>query len=325
MALACLAISLGSNFAFAQEKREVKIDSINCVTLVSVNDKCDPLTITGTLYKSAIATDAAVIIMHGSQGVDDRHHRYASYLNSIGYSALVLDSWTARRVSMVHKDYAGNEKKGARTINQALDVLRAAAALRSMPEAYSRIGHLGESMGGIAATWLVRPYTYSEYERLFGKQASTLGANAALYAGCFERNAADRFLPIETFFLGGELDNVTPAKLCERFSDWMNSKGGMSTFKTLSGRYHDFDAPYRLVKITSADNPSDCAYYIDGNTRTWEVTGEQFPMTADGYRAFQSKCVRKGFAAPINVGYVESANTGFKEWGDFFLRTLGSP
>jgi dienelactone hydrolase len=180
-------------------------------------------------------------------------------------------------------------------------------------------------MGGSAAIWLTKPYLYSEYSRLFAEQAPTIQANVAIYAGCFERVSTDRFLPIRTYFLNAELDNDTPAVYCEKFSDWMNSRGGNATFHTLKGQHHDFDAPYKLTKAPKAENPSECASFIDGSVRVWEKTGERFAMTADGYRDFQKKCVRSAKEAPVTTGYIETPFTGFKEWGDFFLKTLGAP
>lgn len=322
-----LAISLLflSASACAQDRRIVNIESRNCVHIVKFNDKCDPQTVKGTLYKPKKATDAVIIIVHGSQGVDERHENYAKHLNSLGFAALLLDSWTLRGIGEAQYDYAANEKKGARAFNQALDVLRAVEVLKNLPELYKRIGHVGESMGGSAAIWLTKSYLYSEYLRLFAEQAPTLQANVAIYAGCFERVSTDRFVPIRTFFLNAELDNDAPAIYCEKFSDWMNSRGGSATFQTLKGQHHDFDAPYKLHKALKAENPSDCASFIDGPVRVWEKTGERFAMTADGYRDFQKKCVRSARDAPVTTGYIESPFTGFNEWGDFFLRTLGSP
>ncbi len=324
--LSCVfALVAGISQSDAQETREVKIDSRNCVHIASFNDKCDLQPVTGTLFKPKDKTDAVVIIVHGSQGVDERHTNYAKHLNSLGFAALVLDSWSPRGIGKAQYDYAANEKKGARAFNQAIDVLRAAKTLINGPEAYKRVGHIGESIGGVAAIWLTKPYLYSEYTRLFSEYAPSIQANAALYAGCFERVSTDRFLPITTFFLNAELDNDTPAAYCEKFSGWMNSRGGRTSYLTLPGQHHDFDAPYKLTKAPKAENPSECASYIEGSVRIWEKTGERFPMTADGYRAFQKKCVRSAKEAPVNTGYIESPLTGFKEWGDFFLRTLGTP
>ena len=95
-----LAISLLflSTSAYAQDRRILNIESRNCVHIVKFNDKCDPQTVKGTLYKPKNPTDAVVIIVHGSQGVDERHENYAKHLNSIGFAALLLDSWNLRGI-----------------------------------------------------------------------------------------------------------------------------------------------------------------------------------------------------------------------------------
>jgi dienelactone hydrolase len=309
----------------AQNVREINIESTTCVHLVAFNDKCTPVSIKGKLFNPHKPTDAVVVIVHGSQGVDERHFNYAKHLNSIGFAALVLDSWTARGIGMAHFDFAANEKKGARAYNLAIDVFRTVEVLRKQPEGFKRFGHIGESMGGGAAIWLTKPYLHSEYLKLFSVKPPELQANIAVYGGCFERVASDRFIPIPTLFLGGELDNDTPAIYCEKFAEWMNSRGGAASSIILKGQHHDFDAIYKLHTASRAENPSECASYIEGNFRTWEKTGEKFPMTAEGYRNFQRKCVRSAWMAPVKTGYIDSPFTGFKEWGEFFSKILGNP
>lgn len=309
----------------SQNVREIKVDSVTCVHNVAFNDKCEPVSVKGTLFNPDKSTDAVVVIVHGSQGVDKRHFNYAKHLNSIGFAAFVLDSWTARGIGKAQFDYAANEKKGARAYNQALDILRTVEVLKTQPERFKRIGHIGESMGGTAAIWLTKPYLDREYMKLFAVKTPELQANVAVYGGCFERVSTDRFIPIPTLFLGGELDNDTPAMLCERFAEWMNNRGGVATSIVLKGQHHDFDAPYKLHAASRAENPSECTSFIEGSYRTWEKTGERFPMTAEGYKNFQRKCVRSAWVAPVMTGYIESQSTGFKEWGEFFTRVLGTP
>ncbi len=322
--IAILALMLCNNL-YADNSREIIVDSVSCVHLLAFNDNCTPVTISGQLFNPVKPTDAVVVIVHGSQGVDQRHANYAKYLNSIGFSALVLDSWLGRGITKAHFDFAGNEKKGARAYNLAIDALRAVDVLKKQPEGFKRVGFIGESMGGSAAIWLVKPYLHREYLKLFSVKAPEVQANIAVYGGCFERISTDKFIPIPTLFLGGELDDDTPAIYCEKFSGWMNSRGGIAASIVLKGQYHDFDAPYKLHTSDRAENPSECASYIDGGNRFWEKTGEKFPMTADGYRDFQRKCVRSASVAPVMTGHIESQSTGFKEWGDFFIRVLGTP
>ena len=102
----------------------------------------------------------------------------------------------------------------------------------------------------------------------------------------------------------------------------MNARGGNATFQTLSGQYHDFDAPYKLLKSARAQNPSECSSLTDGNIRIWDRTGERFPNTAEGLRLYQSKCIRSSESSPVYSGYKESPKTGFKEWGKFLISSI---
>ena len=156
--LKAVALLLFANFSItninAQNVREINVDSITCVHLVAFNDKCTPVSIKGKLLNPQKPTDAVVVIMHGSQGVDERHFNYAKHLNSIGFAALVLDSWTARGIGKAQFDFAANEKKGARAYNQAIDIFRTVEVLKKQPEGFKRFGHIGESSGGGAAICL---------------------------------------------------------------------------------------------------------------------------------------------------------------------------
>ena len=197
---------------------------------------------------------------------------------------------------------------------------------RSYPD-LKKFGYLGESSGGTAALWTRRPYLYTVYKRVWGAEATAPDATVGLYGGCFERNSADRFLPKPLLLISGELDNNTPAALCWRYSDWINEHGGQAEFIGLPGQHHDFDAPYSVRQSSNAENPSQCASLIDSalKKRIWEKTGETFDLTAEGYRAFQRKCLDASQGTKVVGGNTGSIRTGYTEWTAFFRKYLLTP
>lgn len=318
-ALACTTVQFTCG-AQAQSRTKIEFASLTCISKQKFNDTCSPVQIKAQLYTPAKPTNSLIIVSHGSQGVDERHKTYAEALNAIGISALVIDHWGSRGITNIYSDYQKNWDKGANSFNMAFDALQ---AIRAVGErgAFTKYGLLGESQGGNAAIWADKLYFYSEYKRVFRSDAPKLNAIVSLYPGCFERSFADTYLPLPFLIVSGEQDDNTPAALCRRYVDWMNSRGGRAQFLSLPNQHHDFDAPY-LVRRTSAQNASRCASYLERTTRTWDENGEVFPLTKEGDAAFWKKCFQASANVPMHGGNSGNPTTGFKEWLSFFRANL---
>lgn len=309
---------------YAQVQQVINFESSTCISVVKINDQCDPVVIGGTLYLPKNPTATLITITHGSGGLDARHFEYAKQINSLGFAALVIDHWTPRGVTKTHLNYAANLAKGGRAFNQSLDSLRAMNELSKPPFGFSKFGFIGESGGGSAALWLERNYLYSEYARVFnGVSSIQPNVIVALFPSCEERNQNERFNSIPTFILSGELDNDAPPGYCQKYADWVNKdKGGNVTFQVLPGQYHDYDAPYPLAASKNAQNPARCVSELRGNIRTWDFNGEQFLNNAQGLKEYYSKCMQSASQNPVMTGHTGNPKTGFKEWSDFFVKIL---
>ena len=313
--------------ALSQTPSRITFPSVSCIHDKAFDDNCTKLSVSAELFLPASKTQAVVIISHGSQGLDERHPAYAKHLVNNGMAALVVAHWQSRGITQSQRDFAANEKRGARAFNQALDALSAIEFLaRSHPD-LKKFGYLGESAGGTAALWTRRPYLYKVYKRVWGVESRVPDATVGLYSGCFERNSEDRFLPKPLLLISGELDNNTPAALCWRYADWINERGGQAEVIGLPGQHHDFDAPYPVRQSPNAENPSQCASLIDSalKKRIWEKTGEAFDLTAEGYRAFQRKCLDASKGIRVAGGNTGSMRTGYAEWTAFFRKYLLAP
>jgi dienelactone hydrolase len=205
------------------------------------------------------------------------------------------------------------------SLNQAFDALQAVKAMT--PRGFTKFGYMGESQGGNAVLWADKQWFRSEYRRVFHSQDQQFGAMVALYPGCFERSYADKFLDSPLLIMTGDDDNNTPAALCRNYVNYVISREGDAEFIGLPHQHHDFDAPYYATK-TSAQNPSHCASTITRTNRTWDETGEVFPLTSDGSAAFWKKCFAAAGNAIMVGGNSGDPKTGYKQWMAFFQGKL---
>lgn len=104
------------------------------------------LTVAGLLRtpRDAVAPVGAVLICHGSDGVDGRGEFYASALNAAGLATLEIDMWAARSTN---RGAAGRPRSPMETLPDAFGGL---TFLGGQPEIdLDRIGILGFSWGGV--------------------------------------------------------------------------------------------------------------------------------------------------------------------------------
>lgn len=105
-----------------------------------------PLTVAGRLntISDAAGATAAVVICHGSDGVDGRGEFHAAALNAAGVATLEVDMWAARGTA---RGAAARPRSPAETL---ADAFAAKAFLAAQPEVDpARIGIMGFSWGGV--------------------------------------------------------------------------------------------------------------------------------------------------------------------------------
>ena len=305
-----------------QGLQQLEFKTVSCTGFIDTpGRKCSPIVVRGYLAR-ANDQHSLVVIGHGSQGLDWRHSEYAHHLAAQGINGLVLDHFGARGLDRTDREYNVGRDKGADVSNMSVDTLMVLAALRDRAEwAQTKFGYLGESMGGGAAIGLTRPYLRKQATLATGHQPPTLDAIVSLYPGCFDKISVEHFLPMPLLFVLAEKDDNTPAKLCEQYSDWMNSRGGTTEWKVLPGQYHDFDAPFKSQVSHKAENPSKCANYADENGFTLDANGQKFPRTAEGYKAMHTACVKLSWVGTTG-GNKGDPHTGYDVWSSYFQERL---
>ena len=135
------------------------------------------LTVAGRLntLQDAPAKTAAVVICHGSDGVDGRGEFHAAALNAAGIATLEIDMWAARGSA---RGAAARPRSPVETLP---DAFAAKAFLAAQPEVEpGRIGIMGFSWGGVVTLLAAT----KDAQKLSGEAPGFRG-HVALYPVCW--------------------------------------------------------------------------------------------------------------------------------------------
>lgn len=212
---------------------------------------------------------AAVLILHGSSGVDSRGDFYQAALNAAGIATLQIDMWEARGVG-------GTTPRPAAPILTLPDAFSALAFLAARPEIdATRIGVLGFSWGGVNSLGTAERF----YADMFGG-GRRFKAHVAHYPVCYAANAVVRGLPppaqLGTQFLNltgapvlievGGLDGYdNGAAHCRALAQKVNaSNGKLVEVVEYPGAQHAFD---RLMVPIVVSDPfgNEGSYFATGS------------------------------------------------------------
>lgn len=201
----------------------------------------------------------AVLILHGSAGIDSRGDFYEAALNAAGIATLQIDMWQARGI-------AGGSQRPAAPVLTYPDAFSALAFLAKQPGIDgSRVGVLGFSWGGLVSLGTA--------ERLYAGQFGgglTFKAHVANYPVCYAWNntallAAVHSTPAQygvqwlsltgapvLIQVGTKDDYDNSSQPCEALAQAANaSNGGIVSVKAYAGATHGWDR--LMVPMTVAD------------------------------------------------------------------------
>lgn len=148
-----------------------------------------------SLPSNATGPVPAVVILHGSAGMDSRGPLHAGDLNARGIATLELDMWGARRL------VGGAKGRPARVHDTLPDLAGALAYLAGQPGVDSaRVGVLGFSWGGVQAMLAASASINYELQQASGVRPVAL---AAFYPVCWGYNRVP----------GYDLKHLAPARL----------------------------------------------------------------------------------------------------------------
>ncbi len=235
----------------------------------------------------------AVVILHGSAGVDSRGDFYEAALNAAGFATLQIDMWEARGVS-------GLANRPPVPIFTYPDAFSALAFLAAQPGIDAdRIGVLGFSWGGVVSL----AASEQLYAGSFGR-GRKFAAHVANYPVCYGANNAAILPPgVSPAQAGTQLLNLTGAPVliqvgsnddydngaghCLALAQTVNPNSNKSVkVEQYPGAYHAWD---RLMIPVLALDPfaNEGSYFSTGQLPTVRIV----PDVAQAY-ASRDRAVR---------------------------------
>lgn len=204
------------------------------------------------------ATAAAIVVLHGCDGLAPHYRQWAQRLAEWGYAALLIDSFRPRGFTQVC-----NQGQLVPPEVQARDAFDGAAYLHAAPQVQAqRVGVVGFSHGG----WAILKAVLAGLVRRPDEPAFT--AAVAYYPGCDPRDPPGHSLETDTLILIGDADDWTPAARCERWRDAVQLNGHTLQTKVYPGARHAFDAPRPLHFFAGHYLGQDPAAFADSLVET---------------------------------------------------------
>jgi len=178
----------------------------------------------------------AVVIVHGSAGVDSRGKGYVVALNAAGIVTLEIDLWAARGVNSPQE----RPKSVVQTLPDAFAALDFLSHRASVDPA--QIGIMGFSWGGI-----VSMLSATVRAQHFAKAGQSFAAHAPFYPVCWTYNTVPGFEFAEltgapVFIQSGAADLYDDPDSCERLVASLPDSAKMHVvFETWPGATHAWD------------------------------------------------------------------------------------
>jgi dienelactone hydrolase len=228
----------------------------------------------------------AVVLLHGSDGLNRLQYRYAQAFLRWGIAALVIDSFTARGVHDTLHD------RGSVTpYSMLVDAYYALALLQTHPAIDARrIALVGWSKGGMVADWASRVRYRS---MLSPRSGAMFAAHAAFYPWCGEQHLPIQLTGAPLLYLVGSRDDWTGPQPCIDYVERVRAAGVPVKLSIYPHAEHGFDYPGRFRRyLRDAVSWANCNY-IWGETGFQVVSsGQTLPWAQ--YDRYLGQCTRLG-------------------------------
>ena len=226
----------------------------------------------------------AVVIIHGSGGVDSRGGHYANALNHAGYVTLEVDLWAARGVQSA----GGRPKSVIETLPDAFASLNFLTQMTGTVDS-ERIGITGFSWGGVVSMLSAN----RAYREKYGTGVQKCAAHAPFYPVCWGYNVVR----------GYDFKNLTGAKILIQ-----------------AGKADVYDAPETCSNMVASLASADAALVelvmYDNATHAWDR------REPDATVPDPASHVGKGGMVPLRYNAAVTRKSTEKLL-EFFAETLG--
>ena len=232
----------------------------------------------------------AMVIVHGSGGVQKGEWEWANRINRLGIASFVIDNFTGRGIRETETDQF--------RLSPAADIAGALAALRLLathpgidPE---RIGVIGFSRGGIVALdTALEPFRSGVID---GDLRSA--AHIPFYPSCDINFMSARRDGSPILMLLGGKDNYTPAAPCLGYADELRDKGLQVSVVVYPNAYHAFDREGPVQYYPQSATARNCRGRVDLDAGTFTMRQGDIAVTGSDAVAEVKQC----FTTGVNYG-----------------------
>ena len=188
----------------------------------------------------------AVVLVHGSGGINASTDLWARELNAAGVGAFILDSFASRGIVSTVQD-----QTQLHSLAMMVDAFRALDWLAEHPRIRpDRIAVMGFSKGAVAAVYSAT----TRFQALYGNPAHRFAAHIGLYTPCNVAYAKDAEVgpaPIRLFH--GVVDDYVAIGPCRDYAARLKAAGADVTLTEYANGQHSFDNPFQPLLVTVAD------------------------------------------------------------------------
>lgn len=254
---------------------------------------------------------AAVILLHGSDGITPHQYRVASSLREMGLAVLVIDSFSNRGVDNTIGDY-----KAVTPHSMLVNAYQALALLRTHPGIDpDRIALVGWSKGGMVADWASR----LRYHAMLSTDGRSFAAHAAFYPWCGEQHLPPRLTGAPLLYLVGARDDWTGAAACVDYVERIRAAGYPAKLVVYPDAEHGFDYPGHFRRyIGSAESWANCSYAWGDTHFRVIASGEVLPWAA--FDDYVAGCTKRGAHVGSNA---LAGKDAARELREFLAAALG--
>jgi len=239
--LACLSVANVNNRAAEPAKIELMLLKTVTVTeeqflLGSQNGRPVTLAVELRLPTAGAARLPAMILLHGSGGIQPGNDRWARELNDLGIATLMVDSFTERGIA----NTVGAQDQLSE-LAVIIDAYRALELLAKHPRIDpARIGLLGNSRGAVSALYA----SLTRFHRMYAPPEAKFAVYLSFYPPCSKTYIDDTAVvdrPIRLF--NGTADDIAPIGQCLSYVKRLQQAGNDAQLTEYAGAYHGFDNP----------------------------------------------------------------------------------
>jgi dienelactone hydrolase len=246
-----------------------------------------------SLPRSADAKVPAIVLMHGSGGVEPSMAQWVDAFNEIGVATFVVSVFEPRGVKRTAENQALVPYSA-----DLMDAFQALMLLARHPRIdSSRVGVMGFSRGGgVAFQSAIEPFRQAVV-----KSDLKFALHIPMYAGCNQVYWSPRITKAPMLNLVGAEDDYTTAEPCEQLAKRYAEAGASVRTIKYAGAGHSWDGMYPVVFLPNATSGAPCGV-LRWDIEPWKITAERTGEIVDPARLteFFGGCVKRGVHAGRN-------------------------